>query len=66
MSPKLARQQIEKNLEEVKSNKNQFWFRWKTPNEFIENGKKIKLDNETDLDLRKKTGEFIKLYLETL
>ena len=64
MSPKTTINEISKCIKKTFYNKN-LSFRFKTPESFIKDGKIINLDDKDSHDLRKKTKEFIKVYLNS-
>lgn len=64
MSPKYAIQRIKEDIDHTDYD-DEIWFKWKTPDEFIYNGKKYKIDEESRRELRQEIGELIKIYINS-
>lgn len=64
MSPKHAIQEIKNNIEQAHYDED-VHFRWKTPDEFVYNGKLYKLDEEARKELREDIGKVIRIYINS-
>lgn len=64
MSPKHTIEKIKENIEHTSYDGN-VWFKWKTPDKFIYNGKFYSLDEKSRKELREEIGELIKIYINS-
>lgn len=64
MSPKHAIQNIKDNISQTNYDEG-VRFRWKTPDEFVYNGKLYKMSEEARKELREDVGKLIRIYINS-
>ena len=64
MSPKNVIQIIKNSINQASYDED-IWFRWKTPDDFVYNGKIYKMNDDAKKELREDVGKLIKIYINS-